>query len=137
MISLYYYRKSSKNNPRKPVFWIASFLAITCKHVCITYVAGTPKTNREGRAGHGQNAGQRSQRTSKGLTLTERRLSFDYVECKHLPSQKALRDLRVRSLDGCGETDYVGLDFFGPFCIKAKGTNKKNSLSLHPKRATQ
>ena len=32
-------------------FWIASFLAMTCKHVCIVYIMGMPTLHRVGRGG--------------------------------------------------------------------------------------
>ena len=72
---------------------------------------GSPIPHWVGRAGHGQNAGQRSPKgRTKRLTFTEGRLrltTFDYVECKAFdfeevttrPESQAFR-LAVRWADG-------------------------------------
>ena len=51
---------------------------------------GTPTLDRVGRAGHGQNAGQRLQWQTKRLTFREGRL--------RLYSKNTLPDLKVRRL---------------------------------------
>ena len=73
------------------LLWIASSLAMTCTHVCIVCNMGTPTLIRAGRAGHGRRAGKRPQGPSKCLTLTERRLSFDFAEVTPRPEGQALR----------------------------------------------
>ena len=55
---------------------------------------GTPTLHWAGRAGHGQNAEGRLQGTAKGLTLTERRLSFAFAEGTPRPEGQALRRSR-------------------------------------------
>ena len=43
---------------------------------------GSPPLYRVGRVGHGRHPSCACKGQTKGLRLTERRLSFDYVECK-------------------------------------------------------
>ena len=63
---------------------------------------GSPKSIRVGRAGHGQNAGQRSPKgRTKRLTFTEGRLSFDFEEVTTRPESQAFRQV-VRYADGFG-----------------------------------
>ena len=55
-------------------------LAMMCKHVYIAHNVGTPKTGRVGRAGQGRHPGCACKGQTKGLSLTERRLSFGFAE---------------------------------------------------------
>ena len=60
---------------------------------------GSPIPHWVGRAGHGQNAGQRSPKgRTKHLTFTEGRLRLTTSNAKHLTSKKSLPDLKVRRL---------------------------------------
>ena len=60
-------------------------------HTPRTPCTGTRKTDWAGRAGLGRRAGKRPQGTAKGLTLTERRLSFTFAEGTPRPEGQAFR----------------------------------------------
>ena len=71
--------------------FVATFLAMTCKHVCIINNVGTPTPYRDGRVRLADMRGSASKGLAKGLTLTERRLSFDFAEVTPRPEGQVLR----------------------------------------------
>ena len=77
---------------------------------------GTPALHWVGRAGHGRRAGKRPQGTAKCLTLTERRLSFDFEEVTPRPEGQALR----RPWGGPIESALIlsPIDFVEMLCIR-------------------
>ena len=75
--------------------------------------------------------------TTKRLIFTKGRLSFDYVEYKHLHSLNALPDLKIRRLGGpCGGPIILALTFYS-FLVKQKGIKTFHFTSPNPIILTQ
>ena len=68
-------------------------VSLRMKAITTDTVAGNAETRPEWAGRRGRRAGKRPQRLAKGLTLTERRLSFAFSEGTPRPEGQALRRL--------------------------------------------